>query len=228
MTDKQHRIQALICSIMTYLRAHKGCMPCVDITLDKLAGMNLSDKSQIDIPSKSTRHDEVLGKAIAGIVATELVEIASCLKATKDDLVWREDNAQFYKQGADLGEGYTKCNLHTLLIGPDACGYYHPDFSLGIFMLGPRTLYRDHNHEAPELYVNLSKKSGWRFGTRDWKDYPAGSLIWNPSGAPHATRVYEQPFISVFVWLENVNSRCNLVQCDDWEGIEHELAGLGG
>ena len=85
MTDKQHRIQALICSIMTYLRAHKGCMPGVDITLDKLAGMNLSDKSQIDTPSKSTRHDEVLGNAIAGIVATELVEIASCLKAAKDD-----------------------------------------------------------------------------------------------------------------------------------------------
>ena len=94
-------------------------------------------------------------------------------------------------------------------------------------MLGPRTLYRDHNHEAPELYVNLSERSGWRFGKRDWKDYPSGSLIWNASGAPHATRVYEQPFISVFVWLENVNSRCNLVHCDDWEEIEHELAGLG-
>ena len=109
MTDKQHRIQALICSVLIYLRAQKGCMPGVDITLDKLSGMNLSNKSQIDIPSKSTRHDEVLGNAIAGIVATELVEIASCLKAAKDDLVWREDNAQFYKQGADLGEGYTKC-----------------------------------------------------------------------------------------------------------------------
>ena len=227
MTDKQHRIQALICSVVTYLKAHRGCMSGVDITLDKLAGMNLSNERLIDIPSKSTRHDEVLRNAIAGIVSPELVEIAICLKAAKDDLVWREDNAQFYQQGADLGEGYTKCNLHTLLIGPDACGHYHPDFSLGIFMLGPSTLYRDHNHAAPELYVNLSEKSGWRFGTRDWKDYPAGSLIWNPSGAPHATRVYEQPFISVFVWLENVNSRCNLVHCDDWEEIEHELAGLG-
>ena len=227
MTDKQNRIQALIYSVISYLNAHKGCMIGVDSTLDKLAGMNLSDERLIDIPSRSTRHDETLRKAITGIVAPELVEIAMCLKAAKDDLDWREDNAQFYQQGADLGKGYTRCNLHTLLIGSNACGHYHPDFSLGIFMLGPRTLYRDHNHEAPELYINLSKNSGWRFGTSDWKDYPAGSLIWNPSGAPHATRVYEQPFISVFVWLENVNSRCNLVHCDDWEEIEHELARLG-
>ena len=140
------------------------------------------------------------------------------------DLVWREDNAQFYPAGAELGEGYTKCNVHTLLIGPDACGYHHPDFNLGIFMLGPRTLYRDHNHDAPELYLNLSEKSGWRFGTRDWQDYPAGSLIWNAAGDPHATRVYDQPFISVFVWLENVNSPCNVIHFDDWAEIEQDLA----
>ncbi|MEQ3710338.1 dimethylsulfonioproprionate lyase family protein, partial [Tateyamaria sp.] len=112
----------------------------------------------------------------------------------------------------------------TLLIGPDACGHHHPDFNLGIFMLGPRTLYRDHNHDAPELYLNLSEKSGWRFGTRDWQDYPAGSLIWNAAGEPHATRVYDQPFISVFVWLENVNSPCNVIHFDDWAEVEQDLA----
>ena len=224
MTDKQHRIQSLIHSIVTYLQAHRAGKQGVDMTLDKLFNMDLSGETLIDVPAQGTRHDEVLRNAIAGIVAPELVEIALCLKAAKDDLVWREDNAQFYQQGTDLGEGYTKCDLHTLLIGPDACGHHHPDFSLGIFMLGPRTLYRDHNHDAPELYVNLSEKSGWRFGTRDWQDYPAGSLIWNASGAPHATRVYNLPFISVFVWLENVNSRCNLVHFDDWVEIEHDLA----
>lgn len=115
-------------------------MSGVDITLDKLAGMNLPDERLIDILSRSTRHDEVLRDAIAGIVAPELAEIAICLKAAKDDLVWREDNGQFYQKGADLGNGYTKCNLHTMLIGSDACGHYHPDFSLGIFMLEPSTL----------------------------------------------------------------------------------------
>ena len=116
MTDKQNRIQALICSIVNYLKAHRGCLSGVDFTLDKLAGMNLSDERLIDMPSESTRHNEVLRNAIAGIVAPELVDIAICLKAAKDDLVWREDNAQFYQQGADLGKGYTKCNLHTFCL----------------------------------------------------------------------------------------------------------------
>lgn len=224
MTDKQRRIQALIQSIVTYLQAHRAATRGVDLTLDKLAAMDLKGERLFDLPPQGTRHDEVLKNAIAGIVAPELQEIARCLKAAKDDLIWREDNAQFYPPGAELGKGYTKCNLHTLLIGPDACGYHHPDFNLGIFMLGPRTLYRDHNHDAPELYLNLSEKSGWRFGTRDWQDYPAGSLIWNAAGDPHATRVYDQPFISVFVWLENVNSPCNVIHFDDWAEIEQDLA----
>ena len=224
MTDKQRRIQALIQSIVTYLQAHRAATRGVDLTLDKLAAMDLKGERLIDLPPQGNRHDEVLKNAIAGIVAPELQEIARCLNAAKDDLIWREDNAQFYPTGAELGEGYTKCNLHTLLIGPDACGHRHPDFNLGIFMLGPRTLYRDHNHDAPELYLNLSEKSGWRFGTRDWQDYPAGSLIWNAAGDPHATRVYDQPFISVFVWLENVNSPCNVIHFDDWAEIEQDLA----
>ena len=91
-------------------------------------------------------------------------------------------------------------------------------------MLGPRTLYRDHNHDAPELYLNLSDKSGWRFGAQDWQDFPAGSLIWNVAGKPHATRIYDEPFISVFVWLENVNSPCNVIHFDDWPKIEQDLA----
>ena len=224
MVDKQRRIQKLVEAIITYLRAHRGAAPGVNLTLKKLSDIDLSDKNFIDAPPQGTRHDEVLNDAIAGIAAPELQEIANCLKAAKDDLVWREDTAQFYPPGADLGEGYKRCNLHTLLIGPDACGHHHPDFSLGIFMLGPRTLYRDHNHDAPELYLNLSDKSGWRFGAQDWQDFSAGSLIWNVAGKPHATRVYDEPFISVFVWLENVNSPCNVIHSYDWPEIERDLA----
>ena len=220
MKEKQARIQALIQSIIHYLEAHRSDNQGAGLTLDKLAAMNLPEQPLIDAPPQGTRHKAILRDAIAGITAPELQEIATCLSAAKDDLVWREDNAQFYPPDADLGEGYKRCNLHTVLIGPDACGYHHPDFNLGVFMLGPHTLYRDHNHDAPELYLNLSPRSGWRFSSRHWQDYCAGSLIWNPARAPHATRVYDHPFISVFVWLENVDSRCNVIHCDDWAEIE--------
>ena len=117
MTDKQRRIQALIHSIIIYLQAHRAATHGVDLTLDKLAAIDLSDERLSDIPPQGTRHNEVKKNAISGVVAPELQEIARCLKAAKDDLVWREDNAQFYPPSTNLGEGYTKCNLHTLLIG---------------------------------------------------------------------------------------------------------------
>ena len=50
MTDKQHRIQALTHSIVTYLQDHGVGMYGVDLTLDKLKGMDLSDKKLIDLP----------------------------------------------------------------------------------------------------------------------------------------------------------------------------------
>ena len=125
MADKQRRIQKLVGSIITYLHANRGAAPGVDLTLKKLSTIDLSNKSFIDAPPQGTRHDEVLTNAIAEIDTPELQEIANCLKAAKDYLVWREDDAQFYPAGADLGEGYKRCNLHTILIGPDACGHHH-------------------------------------------------------------------------------------------------------
>ena len=96
MTDKQHRIQALTHSIVTYLQDHGVGMYGVDLTLDKLKGMDLSDKKLIDLPPQGTRHDEILKNAIAGIDVPELRDIKIHLAAAKDDLIWREDNAQFY------------------------------------------------------------------------------------------------------------------------------------
>tara|TARA_B000000475_G_scaffold212484_1_gene174525 strand:+ start:541 stop:1236 length:696 start_codon:yes stop_codon:yes gene_type:complete len=226
MTDRQIRIKALIKSIITYLDKHHDDMSGVEMTLRKLEKIDLSDQHIIDIKPRGTRHDKVLNRAISGIKVHELNEIASCLYAAKDDLVWHEDNSKYYQPGANLGPGYSKCNLHTLLIGPNSCGYQNDDFLLGLFMLGPRTLYRDHKHDAPELYLNLTDQSGWRFKSGEWQDYPAGSFIWNAPGERHAARVYEQPFISVFAWLENVNSPCQVIHFDDWEKIEKALLSI--
>ena len=60
MTNKQHRIQALIHSIIAYLQDHGVGVYGVNLTLDKLKGMDLSDEKPIDLPPQGTRHDEVL------------------------------------------------------------------------------------------------------------------------------------------------------------------------
>ena len=63
MADKQRRIQKLIESIISYLRAHRSAARGVDLTLNKLATIDLSDKSFIDAQPQGTRHDEVLKNA---------------------------------------------------------------------------------------------------------------------------------------------------------------------
>ena len=114
MTEKQHRIQALIDSIINYLQAHRVDAPGVDQILDKLAGMDLSAERFRDTTPQGTRHDEVLKNAIAGITAPELYEIGINLAAAKDDLIWLEDKGLFYPRGTDVGDGYKSviCILH--------------------------------------------------------------------------------------------------------------------
>ena len=50
MADKQRRIQKLILSIISYLRNFKGAARGIDLTLNKLATIDLSDRSFIDAP----------------------------------------------------------------------------------------------------------------------------------------------------------------------------------
>ena len=222
-TEKSLRIHALVHAILRFFEANRDRATGMDQVLAKLRAMDLSLRATVDVPPRDTRHAAVLSEAIEDITAPGLRDVARCLKRARHDLVWREDNAQFYAPNADLGDGYRSCNLHSLLIGPNACGFEAQDFCLGVFMLGPRTLYRDHAHDAPELYVNLSPRSGWRLSSGIWRDYEAGSIIWNAPGDPHATRAYDRPFLSVFVWLENIESICRVVPFPDWAEIENSL-----
>ncbi len=34
---------------------------------------------------------------------------------------------------------------------------------MGLFVIAPHVLYRDHAHAAPELYLPLTGPHGWRF-----------------------------------------------------------------
>ncbi len=174
-------------------------------------------------PPVESRHESILDLCIKEIYHPSLQDIALKLSAAKRYLLWLEDNNKYYEDGADVGNGYLKCNLHTELIGPNAGGYFHSDFILGFFMIGPWTLYRDHRHAAPELYVNLSKRVGWRSKSSEWKDFCAGSFVWNEAHETHATRVYAKPFLSIFIWLENIQHPCFVVPCNDWNSIEDKL-----
>jgi hypothetical protein len=94
---------------------------------------------------------------------------------------------------------------------------------MGLFFLQPYTFYRDHDHEASEMYFNLTGPHGFRFDVNGWSDYPADSIIWNAPRLPHATRVYNIPFLCLFAWVGNLECLCRVVEADDWAQLEDEL-----
>ena len=175
-------------------------------------------------PAVPREREGLLDRSIESVTKPGLQSLGSALGRLRDQLTWRIDDGLFYPPDANVGEGYLNGNLHTELIGPDGCVFRDEEFSLGIFMLAPATLYRDHDHAAPELYLNLTGPCGWRFDRGSWRDFSAGSIVWNPDGRVHAMRTYEQPFLSVYSWTANVKSRCRVLPMDDWQDIEAQLA----
>lgn len=98
------------------------------------------------------------------------------------------------------------------------------DFELGLFLIAPKTLYRDHRHKAPELYVPLTGPHEWRFGTGEsWTEYEAHRPIWNESMQVHATLVRDIPFLALFGWTRDVVADAIVVPAADWAEIEAGL-----
>jgi hypothetical protein len=80
------------------------------------------------------------------------------------------------------------------------------DFDLGLFVIGPDILYRDHHHAAPELYAPLTGPHGWRFlPDKTFHTKPADEPVWNEPWAPHATLTGPTPFLCIFGWTRDVN-----------------------
>ena len=98
------------------------------------------------------------------------------------------------------------------------------DFELGLFLIAPKTLYRDHCHRAPELYVPLTGPHEWRFGTgASWTEYKAHTPIWNEPMQVHATLVRDLPFLSLFAWTRDVDAHATVTPSPDWNLIEAGL-----
>ena len=192
-----------------------------------LAGLNRhlnnSHTALAENPTLPEERAKLLDRCIASINKPKLQPLAKHIRLARNRLTWRVDYGLFYPTDADVGQTYRDGNMHSELIGPNGCVFHDDDFSLGLFLLTPATLYRDHDHNAPELYFNLTGPCGWRFDKGSWQDFGAGSLIWNPEGRAHAMRTYDQPFLSVYSWTSNVNTLCRVVPADDWQEIEAQL-----
>ncbi len=185
--------------------------------------MEISEEGMKGVTGCIPTHSDLLNAAIASMPDDKFSGLKSALATDKQHLHWRVDEGRYYAEGADVGAGYKEGNMHALLIGSENCPIKAEDFLLGFFLLAPRTLYRDHSHLAPELYLPLTGPHGWRFDQGDWEDFEAGQAIYNAPGVVHATRVYDIPFLALFAWTRDIGSACRVVPTDDWPEVEAEL-----
>ena len=200
------------------------CGSCADEIVKAINAFDLSPQHQSKLTAHIPAHCDLLDQAIAQIDDNQFAALKTALIAAKDHLHWKIDDGEYYANGADVGEGYKAGNMHTLLMGPENAVVTSDKYLLGLFLLAPRTLYRDHKHLAPELYVTLTGPSAWRFELGEWEEHKAGSRLFNPSYVVHATRVDETPFLALFAWeLGATPSICSVVNVGDWGEIEEQL-----
>lgn len=121
---------------------------------------------------------------------------------------------------AQIGEGFATGHAFASLLG-EAAPFAATDFDLGLFLIAPHVLYRDHHHAAPELYAPLTGPHGWRFGAgRKLITLPAHRPVWNPPLRPHLTKVGAMPFLCLFVWTKDTHHPAKVIPADDWNLLE--------
>lgn len=130
---------------------------------------------------------------------------------------------------AQIGVDFLQGHAFTLVIGADA-PIKALGFDLGLFLIAPHVLYRDHCHAAPELYAPITGPHGWRFGVgAPLLIKPAHVPIWNEPFAPHLTKVGQVPFLCIFAWTRDVEALAQVIPAQDWAVLQAlRLEGEGG
>jgi quercetin dioxygenase-like cupin family protein len=134
-----------------------------------------------------------------------LARIAEEVAGAAGLLPWRLERGEYYLPGAAVSDSYRDGNMNATLLAAD-------DFVMGLFLLVPGVDYLDHRHAAPEFYLNLTGPSSWRFNFGDWEVHSSGSVLWNDPGRIHALRTNDDPWLSVFAWLSDVDKPCEIVR----------------
>jgi hypothetical protein len=172
------------------------------------------------IPRQNSAADPVvkrwLGPALAAVDAEHLA-LASAIGAAAPHLDWVCYDGYPRDQ---IGETFASGHAFASIMGESA-PFSATDFDLGLFLIAPHVLYRDHNHAAPELYAPLTGPHGWRFGPgTPLQVLPAHRPVWNPPRRPHMTKVGPEPFLCLFVWTRDVNEVAQVIPADDWPKLE--------
>lgn len=158
----------------------------------------------------------------AGLLPAALAELTKNHSALAEAIAFAAPHLTWtsYDYGPEIGPYFPKAHAYASLAGEDA-PYAARDFSLGLFLIAPRTLYRDHAHAAPELYLPLSGPHRWRFApSAAFRAKPAFTPVWNPPHRPHAMLTGATPFLALYAWTRDTRAPAYVLSADDWPAHE--------
>jgi hypothetical protein len=218
MMDREEAVHALIDAIDRALAPHAGAG-----IVEVRAGLaQFGHGPMSDIPSHPQPDCGYLDEALSA--AGRAGAPVSALEAARPYLKWITYDGY---PPDEIGPHFPKAHAFATIIGP-AGPVRAPDFELGLFLIAPYTLYRDHHHPAPELYLPLTGPHRWRFGVdANWLELPADRPVWNEPWAAHATLVGPLPFLCIYSWTRDVDLPAKLVFANDWLRIETILNSEG-
>ena len=211
--------KALIIEIINFLDKNLKNKDQLEI-LNTLKNISL-EKENYNYQNPNTPPKEnSLQKALKSIKSEPLIPLRKSIFLALNEMNWNIDNGSYYEKNSGIGKHYLNGNMNSELIGPIHGSFISNEFRLGLFLLEPKIFYKDHKHEAPELYLNLTNGTHWRFKNRIWQEKSAGSIIYNEPNMVHAMRVNEVPFLSIWCWPYNSSKKCVLVPRKDWVELE--------
>jgi Dimethlysulfonioproprionate lyase len=170
-------------------------------------------------PAKTALPDELCA-ALELLHGDGHATLSNAIAAASDNLNWI--TYDLYPRH-EIGEAFASGHSYCSIMG-DGSPIAATDFYLGLFIIKPNTLYRDHKHKAPELYAPLTGPHGWRFAKGDpltWK--PAHLPVWNEPYQHHATKTGPNPFLCIFGWVRDTQEAATVIPCDDWQKLEEEM-----
>lgn len=181
------------------------------------AGLNTWRGGDVRVtPQANAVVNQHLSAALAPLRATHLA-LAQAIEGAAPHLTWiTYDGYPLEEIGTDFAKGHAYASL----IG-EAGNVAAQDYDLGIFLIAPHVLYRDHHHAAPELYAPLTGPHGWRFGPHTpLITKPAHHPVWNDAHRPHMTKVGPTPFLALFGWIRDVAQVAQVIPAPDWPALE--------
>lgn len=168
------------------------------------------------LPRGNPLVDRWLPEALVSLVPT-YPQLAAVIAAAAPHLDWVTYDIYPPDQ---IGPAFAQGHAAASILGEEA-PFHANDVDMGLFLIAPQVLYRDHAHPAPELYAPLTGPHGWRFAPgKALTLLPAHAPVWNPPHLPHLTKVGPVPFLAFYVWTRDASLPAHVLPADDWPALE--------